>query len=160
MLRYLVLAAIIVFAIAIAVAGWVNRDAIRIRIASVYVRVSPKPQASNVPGPGSSKGLGGDAPWALSALPECLVQTSKTTGPIAYVLEHLPDGAAPVAQPATLRYGDCTIELAGGAAVVRRGEDRFRIPPHVRLYRGPGVLALLRTASNGNELRVYEPTTP
>lgn len=160
MLRYLVLAAIIVFAIAIAVAGWVNREAIRIKIASVYVRVSPKPQASNAPGSGSSKGLRGDAPWALSALPECLTQTSETTGPLAYVLRHLPNGVTPVVPPATLHYGDCTIDVAAGEAWVRRGEDRFRIPPHVQLYRGPAVLALLRTGSTGNELRVYEPAAP
>ena len=160
MLRYLVLATIIVLGIAMAVAGWVNRDVIRIKIASVYLRVRPKPQASNAPGAGSSKGLRGDAPWALSALPECLIQTSETTGPLEYVLRHLPPGAAPVAEPATLRYGDCTIELAGGAAVVRRGDDRFRIPPHVRFFRASGVLALLRVGSNGNDLRVYEPTAP
>ena len=65
MLRYLLLATIIVLAIATAVAGWVNRDAISIKIASVYLRVSPKPQAPDAPGAGSSKGLRGDAPWAL-----------------------------------------------------------------------------------------------
>jgi len=159
MLRYFVLAALIVFTIAIAVAGWVNRDAIRIKIASVYLPASPKPQASGAPGSGSAKGMHGDAPWALSALPECLIQTSETTGPLSYVLQHVPSGAMPVAQPSTLRYGDCTIEVAGGEAVIRRGEDRFRIPPQVRFYRGPGVLALLRTSSNGNELRVYEPAS-
>ena len=160
MLRYLVLATVIVLAIATAVAGWVNRDAIRIKIASVYARVSPKPQPSTAPGAGPSKGLRGDAPWALSALPECLIQTSESTGPLPYVLGHLPPAAAPVAEPATLRYGDCTIEVAGGEAFVRRGDDRFRIPPRVRFYRGRGVLALLRTGPNGNELRVYEATLP
>jgi hypothetical protein len=160
MLRYLLLATIIVLGVAMAVAGWVNRDAIRIKIASVYVRVHPKPQPSNEPGVGSSKGLRGDAPWALSALPECLIQTSETTGPLAYVLRHVPSGATPVAVPGTLRYADCTIELAGDEAVVRRGDDRFRIPPHVRFFQAPGILALLRLSSNGNDLRVYEPTRP
>ena len=44
MARYLILSALIVFGVAIAVAGWVNRDLIRIKIASVYARVPPKPE--------------------------------------------------------------------------------------------------------------------
>ena len=158
MLRYLLLATIIVLGFAIAVAGWAYRDAIRIKIASVYLRVHAKPQGTNSPGAGSSKGLQGDAPWALSALPECLIQTSESTGPLSYVLRHLPAGVSPVTAPASLRYGDCTIEVLGREAFVRRGDDRFRIPPTVRFYRAPDALALLRTATNGNELRVYEPT--
>lgn len=160
MLRYFALATVIVFAVAIAAAGWVNRNAIRIKIASVYLRVTPKPQGSNVPGPAPSRGLGGDAPWALSALPECLTQISETTGPLAYVVRHLPAGARPVAPPATLRYADCTIELSGDEALVTRGNDRFRIPPRVRFYRASGTLALLHAGSDGNDLRVYEPTSP
>lgn len=138
-------------------AGWVNRDLIRIKIASVYARVNPKPQAANRAGGAATNGLRGDAPWALSALPECLIQTSETTGPRAYVVGHLPAGATPIAPPATLRYGDCTISLSGDEAYVRRGNDRFRIPPPVRFYRASGALALLRESSNGNELRVYQP---
>ena len=158
MLRYLLLSAIIVVGIASAVAAWINRDAIRIKIASVYARVHPRPQPSNAPGVASNAGLRGDAPWALSALPECLRQTSETTGPRPYVLRHVPAGALPVTPPATFRYADCTILFTGDEAWVWRGSDRFRIPPHVRFYRAPGVLALLRESVNGNELRLYEPT--
>lgn len=158
MLRYFALSAAIVLAVVVGIAGWVYRDALRIKIASVYAPVPPKPQSSNAPGAGSAKGLRGDAPWALSALPECLMQTSESTGPLAYVVGHLPAGVEPVTPPATLAYADCTIFLTDREAYVRRGNDRFRIPPRVRLFRGPGVLALLREDASGNELRVYQPT--
>lgn len=157
MLRYYLLATVIVLAVAVGVAGWVNRDALRIKIASAYARVSPKPEAAVAHGQGAQRGIAGDAPWALSALPECLIQTSKSTGPPDYVRSRLPPGVRPVTPPATLRYGDCTLFVADGEAFVRRGNDRFRIPPRVRVYRAPGVLALLREGPNGNELRVYEP---
>jgi len=159
-LRYLFISTLIVLGVAMVVAGWVNRDLIRIKIASAYARVNPKPQAANRASGAAATGLRGDAPWALSALPECLVQTSETTGPRAYVAGHLPAGAVAIASPATLHYGDCTISVAGDEAYVQRGNDRFRIPPSVRFYRAPGSLALLRESSNGNELRVYQPAEP
>ncbi|MEO6835905.1 MAG: hypothetical protein ABI231_08370 [Candidatus Tumulicola sp.] len=158
MLRYFVIATIVVLGTAVVIAGWVNRDMIRIKIASVYAPVAPKPEPSSTTGRGTTVGLRGDAPWALSALPECLIQTSESTGRRSYVLEHLPAGAVAVAAPASLTYGDCTISVSGDEAYVRRGSDRFRIPPHVRFYRAPGALALLyESASGGNELRVYRP---
>ena len=46
MLRYLLLSTVIVVGIAMGVAAWVNRDLIRIKIASVYARVPPKPSAA------------------------------------------------------------------------------------------------------------------
>lgn len=157
-LRYLALSTAIVLLVAMTVAGWVNRDLIRIKIASVYARVHPKPQPSNAPGGETNLGLHGDAPWALSALPECLLQLSETTGPLDYVLKHVPPGAQQIGSPASLQYGDCTILLSDDEAYVRRGSDRYRIPPRVRFYRGAGVLVLLRESSNGNELRVYQPS--
>lgn len=157
MIRYLVIAAVIVVGGVAAVAGWINRDAIRIRIASVYAPAPPKAQPSVALAGAVQPGLRGDAPWALSAFPECATQTSETTGPSAYVLAHLPRGATEVSPPATLTAGRCTIALVGDAAYVRRGADRYRIPPRVRLYRAPGRIALLRSdPSGGNDLRVYE----
>ncbi|HEY5350441.1 MAG TPA: hypothetical protein VIJ77_06915 [Candidatus Tumulicola sp.] len=158
MLRYFVIATVVVVGIAMAIAAWTNRDLIRIKIASVYASAPPKPEPSTGIGTGTRAGMRGDAPWALSALPECLIQTSKTTGPRDYVLAHLPPDAVAVAPPATLKFGDCTISVAGAEAYVRRGADRFRIPPPARFYRTPRGVALLRgNAAGGNELRVYEP---
>ena len=157
MLRYFAISTAIVLAVAVVVAGWVNRDLIRIKIAAAYARVPPKPLPAQSAVSPNGLPLHGDAPWALSALPECLIQTSETTGPPSFVLAHLPPGALPVVPPATLRYADCTITVAGSEAVVTRGQDRFRIPPPVRFYRTGASVALLRIEGRGMELRVYEP---
>ena len=137
--------------------GWANRDLIRIKIASVYARVPAKAGGPAAASQGPVLGLAGDAPWALSALPECVVQVSESSGPAAYVRAHLPRAAAAIVPPATLVYGDCTITIAGDQAFVRRGPDRLHIPPHVQFYRAPGLLALIREDSHGAQLRVYEP---
>jgi hypothetical protein len=157
MLRYFAAATVIVVGAAVVVAGWTNRDLIRIKIASVYARVPPKAAVPNGEEPPNSVPLRGDAPWALSALPECLIQLSETTGPAHYVLAHLPPGASLVTPPATLTYADCTISIADDEATVTRGADRFRIPPRVRFYRAGATLALLHVESGGMELRVYQP---
>jgi hypothetical protein len=155
-IRYLLISTVVVLAVAVTVAGWMNRDLIRLRIASVYARVPPKPAPPNPVETSNGVPLRGDAPWALSALPECLLQTSETTGPPRYVLAHLPPGAAMVTPPETLKYADCTISIVGDEASVTRGADRFRIPPRVRFYRTGAALALLRVESSGMELRVYQ----
>lgn len=157
MIKYLALSTIIVMGVAIVVAGWVNRDLIRIKIASVYLRIAPKPGPSQHPLYGESAALAGDAPWALSALPDCLTQMSKANGSLRFVRAHLPAGAVPIVPPAQLVYGNCTIAITGDEALVRRGADRLRIPPHVQFYRAAGLLVMLRQSSQGSELRTYEP---
>ncbi len=147
----------IVLGIAVAVAGWVNRDLIRIKIASLYARVQAKPGEASVLKGGGTAPLRGDAPWALSALPDCLIQISESSGPRHYVRAHLPPDAARIVPPATLVYGDCTITIAGEEAFVRRGEDRLRIPPPVQFYRATGLLTLIRETGATAELRVYQP---
>lgn len=139
-----------------AVAGWANRDLV-IKIGSTFLRVPPKAAPSEAPGSASPKPLSGDAPWALSVFPECLTQTSRTTGHRAFVLAHLPSGATQVASGSTLTYADCTISVRGDEAWIRRGSDWFHIPPPVRLYRSPGALALVSGDPNAMEMRVYAP---
>jgi len=160
MIRYLLLSTVIVFGAVAMVAGWMNRDLIRIKIASVYADSRSKLGTVSVRERGFSEPLRGDAPWALSALPECLTQTSKSTGSVTYVQAHLPLGSVPVAPPATLIYGDCSIRIVGDEAYVRRGIDRLRIPPRAQFYRAGNLLALIRVAREGAELRVYEHAQP
>jgi hypothetical protein len=155
-LRYLFLSTLIVLGVAVVVAGWVNRDMIRIKVASIYARVPAKPGAATSPQEGVAP-LSGDAPWALSALPECLMQTTEANGTLAYVRAHLPAHAVPIVPPATLVYGDCSITIARDEAFVRRGKDNLRIPPRVQFYRAEGLLALLRETAGSAELRIYEP---
>ncbi len=133
-----------------------NRDLIRIKIASVYAGSRSKPGVAMLPQRGLAVALRGDAPWALSALPECLIQTSESTGSPTYVRAHLPHAAVPVLPPATLVYGDCSIRIVGDQAYVRRGVDRLRIPPPAQFYRVGSLLALIRETPAGAELRIYE----
>lgn len=151
------ISAAIVFGVAVIAAGWFHRDLIRVKIAGVYARAhstggafSGSPAHRNVP-------LSGDAPWALSALPECLRQLSKSHGSAPYVRAHLPRDAVAIVPPATLVYGDCTIAIDDDEAYVSRGSDRLRIPPRVRFYRAPGVLAFIRESGGMAELRLYQP---
>ena len=144
-------------AAAVTVAGWVNRDPIRIRIASVYAHVAAKPGGATGPVRATAAPLTGDAPWALSALPECLTQTSESNGSWEYVRTHLPAAAVPVRPPATLQYGDCSVTITGDEAYVRRGSDRLRIPPSVQFYRAHDLLVMIRQTPQSVELRVYEP---
>jgi hypothetical protein len=159
MTKYLLLSAIIVLSVAVVVAGWANRDLIRIKLASMYVRSPARPGAFAGFERATTTPLSGDAPWALSALPECLTQTSESRGSLAYLRAHLPAGAAAIVPPARLVYGDCNIAIAGNEAFVRRGDDRLRIPPRALFYRAGNTLALIRRDATGNELRVYEPAS-
>jgi hypothetical protein len=154
-LRYLALSTVLVVAVAVIVAGWALRDRLRIQVGEGRGSGPPKPQASSTARPQS--GLGGDAPWALAALPECFEQLTTDTGPRAFLLAHLPANSVVVVPPARLRYADCTIFVRDDEAVVSRGSDRLRIPPPARFYRSPGTLSLLRSTAGGGELRVYQP---
>ncbi|MFN2448369.1 MAG: hypothetical protein ABR508_01060 [Candidatus Baltobacteraceae bacterium] len=144
----------------VAAAGWVNRDRIRLKIASVYASVPPKASQTHRPLPRPHTNVAGDAPWALSALPECFTQVAKTTGPPPYVLAHLPAGLAMERDGARLKVADCALRVAGDAIFVHRGADHLRIPPPARLYDGPGQTAVLRSDAGGYELRVYTAQAP
>lgn len=159
MIKYLAISTLIVFTVAIVVAAWVNRDLIRLKIASVYARVPSKPGASQPPVGNAAGSLHGDAPWALSALPECLRQQSESQGTPAYARAHLPAGSTPIVPPQNLRYGNCSIAVRGWEAFVRRGSDVFRIPPMVQFFNAGHRLVVLRVADGSADLRVYEPVT-
>ena len=81
MLRYLLLSTVIVFAVAIVVAGWVNRDLIRIKIASVYARVAPKPRGRQRARAGEGIGAGRGCPvgpLGASGVPDADVGVART----------------------------------------------------------------------------------
>jgi hypothetical protein len=155
-LRYLIVSTVIVVGAAVLATAWINRDLIRIKIGGSHVR-GPARGGAGIAWSHGTAALHGDAPWALSALPECLRQTSESFGSDAYVRARLPQHATRVVPPATLVYGDCTISIAGGEAFVQRASDRLRIPPPIEFFRAPGLLALLRETPHGAQLRVYEP---
>jgi HAMP domain-containing protein len=156
-LRYYAIATLIVLTVVVAVTAWQNRALIRLRIAPTNLSQSPKPGEPLGPAAAEQNAFRGDAPWALSALPECLQQTSESNGTLAYVRSKLPPGATEVAPGTQLTYADCTIFVGDGELFVRRGPDRLRVPPRVALYRADGGLALLRYEGERGKLLIYQP---
>ena len=163
MLRYYIIATVIVLTVVVLGTAWNNREALE-----SHVNASPGPVKAvsetphggfeGEPGKGNEP-LHGDAPWALSALPDCLIQQSISRGSRAYVRSKLPARATAVPAGTVLHYGPCTISVHNGEAVVSRGTDRLRIPPRVTLYRADGTLALLRETGKSGELRIYTNST-
>jgi hypothetical protein len=143
----------------VAVGAYSNRENLAIKIKSVFVKVPPKAAQTEPPSQRKAPAFTGDAPWALSALPECFAQVSKSTGPdLSYILAHLPKGSQMVRPPEDLYYADCVLRIRGDAVYVQRGSDRMRIPPATRVYVNyqDQKLAVLRGAQGAYELRVYE----
>ncbi len=139
------------------VAGYANRERLGLKVASVYASVPPKAAQTPPPSQRHAVAFKGDAPWALSALPECFVQQSKSTaGTLDYINAHLPKDVRMVRPPQTLQYADCTLRVVDETIYVQRDGDRLRIPPPARLYAGARHIALLRGTEGGYELRVYE----
>lgn len=146
----------IVVAAFVVVGVYWNREDLAIRIKSVFVRTPPKASQTEPPSKRGGGAFKGDAPWALSALPECFTQEERASGPLKYVLGQIEMNAAMVRPPATLQFADCTVRVVGETVYVDRGIDHLRIPPPVRLYHSRSHrLYVLRGAGNGYELRVY-----
>ncbi len=96
----------------------------------------------------------------LSALPECLRQTYEAVGTRAYVASRIPPGY--VAQPAGVRlqFADCTLSVRETVVLVRRGADKYYIPPPSQLFKRASSIALMHEAGTRAILRIYEPAPP
>jgi hypothetical protein len=159
LLRYFTIASVIVLGAAVLAANWWTRQPhARLRIARVAATpISATGYANNGRMRAGAPFIG-DAPWALSALPECLLQKAEASGPPAFVRAALPKGAQPIAAPATLQYRDCTIQIRADDALVTRGADRLHIPPDAHFYRLGNRLLLLYEDASGAQLRTYAPS--
>lgn len=163
MLRYLVVATILVVGLAVVMS---NALGLRPRPlpTPALARGKEKPISAkgyaNVGSEHAETAFIGDASWALSALPDCLLQINESRGPLAFVHSALPEGAQRVAAPVTLRYGNCRILVRANDALVLRGGDRLHIPPSVRFYRLGRQLLLLHSDASGAQLRTYVPSNP
>jgi len=110
-----------------------------------------QPPSHMLPGP-----LGAEAPWALSALPECLLQqTVWRAHTIAGLQAHMPAAAQLIAPGSVLTYRNCTLEIRRNDATVTRGKDRFHIPPDSHFYSYDDELIFVRQ-SRAAELRTYK----
>lgn len=158
MLKYYAIATCIVLSVAVLATAWNNRELIRILIAPTSLPAPPKPQPTDTLSNRVATVFNGDLPWALSALPDCVIQASETDGSVAYVRSHLPADASEVAAGTTLHYGPCTISVMNDEAMVTRGADHMRIPPVASFYQAGATLFLLRTNGARAQMRAY--TTP
>lgn len=169
MLRYFVVAAVLVIGTAVVVTAYHHYE-LHVVVRGGRGKMAPRAQPSVRPEPRRLRGLRGPAPWALSALPECMLQTQEWSGTLSTVRPHVPHGAQEVTTWSALRYGDCTIYVSHDQAVVHRGEDWLVIPPVAHLYTyaihggARDGVALLRTScTNGRcstVLRVYHAFAP
>jgi hypothetical protein len=155
--RYFAIATVIVLAVAVFATAWSNRDLMRFHLGETKHPVGPPQYASSSNSRSrDDRAFVGDAPWALSALPDCFTQLSESSGSIPFVRSKIPPGAQPVAAGARLSYGPCTIFVRDGEVLVARGADRLRIPPQATLYRAGNTLALYRTTGSTAILRTYD----
>ena len=156
MLRYLAIATVIVLAVVVAATAWEHRDLLRFKYAANH-EVGLRGVHERARGPRPANAVTGDAPWALSALPDCVRQSQIYRGTPAFVRSKLPAGASAIEPGARLRFGPCTILVGDGEVSVTRGQDHLRIPPQATLYRLGDGLVLLRIARKTAELRSYDP---
>ncbi len=99
--------------------------------------------------------MAGDAPWALSALPECFEQISETRGSVAFATARLPSGGRLAPSGSALRAADCSVSVGARELLVRRGDLRLVVPPEARLYVWPDRFAVLRLDGAAADLRLY-----
>ena len=100
--------------------------------------------------------LGAEAPWALSALPDCWLQQNVWRArTVAGLHAHLPLDARPIAPGSVLVYRNCSLEVRTDDAIVTRGKDRFHVPPHTRFFSSGKELIFVRQ-SKAAELRTYK----
>lgn len=160
MIRYFVVATILVVGTLVAATAY-REFGVRIIVGHGKGTIAPRPAPPLPRSSRAPRGLHGDAAWALSALPECVIPVQEWAGSLSYVRAHLPHDARSISPPARLHYADCTIVLTDSQAFVIRGADTLRIPPTMQLYALPGRgLALVRAArclraSCAATLRVY-----
>ena len=146
------------FAAAVLVAAFLFAITLR-KLTPPNLQISAR--ASGTPSPARSQGaersgtseVRGDAPWALSALPDCARQHSEARGAAERVRRLIPSGATPV--QGRLSAGPCSIDVRPNGIFIARGEDRLRIPPPARLLRWDDRYYLYREDRKGSVLRVY-----
>jgi hypothetical protein len=159
--KYFIIATVLVLTIAISAAAWWARQPRAIlRVASVSTTMHPRNEApQNGASRSSTAPFIATMPAALSTLPTCVQQTLLVRGSEAYVRAKIPAAARHIQPPAVLQYGSCTIEVGEDSAVILRGADRLRIPPHVRFFQNAeNELYVLHEGTDGTQLRVYAPS--
>jgi hypothetical protein len=130
-----------------------------LEVSSVRATGTPSvPRAEATPTPEKVAAVAGNAPWALSALPECFAQDLEAHGTFAFALSKIPPAMQPIAPGHRLETVDCVLHVAAHSGIVERGAERLVIPPDARFLWNSGHLALLRKTGSLGELRLYHLT--
>jgi hypothetical protein len=108
-------------------------------VAAVQSTGSPSPPRLQAASTLSPPPVTGNAPWALSALPECFEQTGEAHGSRAFVLAHIGKGLRRIALRGGLRSADCELRVEVAALSVVRGSERMRVPALAGLYADAAV---------------------
>ena len=156
MIRYLAIASALVIAFLVIVTALQPKsggDAARTRYATATG--TPGPAQRDLDAHPTPVAVQGEAPWALSALPECFTQLASRSGPAAYARTRIPRDARRVSGESTLHVVDCTLEVRSDWAVVERGENRLLIPGIARFYVAGNRLILDRAQARHEDVRVY-----
>ena len=155
MLRYFAIATILVVG-AIVIAAHFAGSSKPLGVASVRATGTPSaPRTEPTAMPAHAAGVVGNAPWALSALPECFVQDLVAHGTFAFARSKLPAAMQPISAGYRLRSVDCILHVRAHSGVVDRGTERLVIPPDSRFFWSSSQLALLRKTGSLGELRLY-----
>jgi hypothetical protein len=155
MLRYLAIATLLVVG-TIVVAAHFTRSGKPLEVASVRATGTPSAPRSEAPATSAhAGGVVGNAPWALSALPECFVQVLAAHGTYAFARSKLPTAMQPILPGSRLQSDDCILHVRAHSGVVDRGTEQLVIPPDAHFFRSSSQLALLRKTGSLGELRLY-----
>lgn len=138
------------------------------RIATVHdleVRATPRPgqtptltRGEPPAGTRSPASFRGEAPWAMSALPDCFDELGSVVGASDFVDAKIPPASQRLPAGTRLTWGGCTIAVGDDDLRIARGPDRLRIPPHAALYRRDDELVLVWRSDRGRtEIRTYGP---
>ena len=160
MLRYYLIATAIVVFTGVVVAAIYRGGGHELRVASVRSTGSPSPPRAQARSTATPSAVTGDAPWAMSAVPECFRQRREVHGPSDYVRAALPSGAREIPAGTVVRTADCTLRIGADSVELWRSGEALRIPPRASLYTtAGGDLLLYRSDERGTTLRFYERST-
>ncbi len=119
-------------------------------------RATPSAGTADRGGRHAAEATTGEAPWALSAVPECFHETASFAGPPAFARAHLPRGARRL-RARSYTVADCRLHIFVDSAELKRGDDDLRIPAPARFYIAGGRLVLDQEAGQREEVRFYAP---
>jgi hypothetical protein len=115
---------------------------------------TPRP-GGNDPDAHAPETVGGVAPWALSAVPECFHQTQSYRGNSTFAAAKVPRGARRIAPGTRILAADCVLDVGVDSARLSRGDLHFIVPPRALFFRSGGALVLRQTDGKREEVRIY-----